>query len=99
MIQREISIERARKGLLLDIFKKVEKVTNIDSIAHARTYILEKMDRSQHRKCINYKIRDLPLRPGNSAGAGAKRRILADITNKKTNKEIKYARKTQGKYI
>jgi hypothetical protein len=33
---------------------------------------------------------------GGSAGAGAGRRVLADITNK-ANKEVKYARKAQGK--
>jgi hypothetical protein len=61
-------------------------------IAHARIYILERMDRSQRRKCINYKIRDLPLRSGDSAEAEIGRRIFADII-KKANKEVKYAQK------
>jgi hypothetical protein len=99
VIQREISVERIRKGFLLGILKKVGEVINIDSITHARTYILKKVDRSQLRECISCKIRGLPLRSGGSAGAGAGRRVFADITNKKANKEVKYARKTQGKCV
>jgi hypothetical protein len=56
------------------------------------------VDRSQLRKCIDCKIKGLPFRPEDSAGAGVGRRVFADITNKKTNKEMKYARKTQKKY-
>jgi hypothetical protein len=99
MIQREIPVKRIRKDLLLDISKKIEEIININSIAHARIYILEKMNRNQRRKYINCKIRDLPLRPENSAGAEVGRRIFADIINKKTNKEMKYTRKAQKKYI
>jgi hypothetical protein len=56
------------------------------------------MDRSQRKKYINCKIRGLPLRSENSAGAGIGRRMLADITNKKANKKMKYTRKAQKKY-
>jgi hypothetical protein len=97
VIQREIPADRIRKDLLLDISKKIGEITNVDSIAHARTYTLERVDRSQRRECIDCKIRGLPLRPEDSAGAGIGRRMLADITNKKANKEVKYARKAQGK--
>jgi hypothetical protein len=93
VIQREIFVERIRKGLLLDIFKKVEEVINIDSIVYARVYILERVDRSQRRECIGCKIRGLPFRSGDSVKAGIGRRVFADIINKKANKEIKYARK------
>jgi hypothetical protein len=98
VIQREIPIKRIRKGLLLDIPKKIRKITNIDSIAHARIYILEKVDRNQRREYIDCKIRGLPLRPEDSVEAGAGRRVLADITNKKANKKMKYTRKAQRKY-
>jgi hypothetical protein len=97
MIQRKISVERIKKNFLLNISKKIRKIININSIAYARIYILEKVNRSQRRKYINNKIRDLPLRSENSAGAGIRRRMLADIINKKTNKEMKYARKAQRK--
>jgi hypothetical protein len=93
VIQREISVERIRKNLLLDISKKIGKIINIDSIIHARIYILERVDRNQRRKCIDCKIRGLSLRPGDSARVGVGRRMLADIINKKANKEMKYARK------
>jgi hypothetical protein len=98
VIQREIPAERIRKGLLLDISKKIGEVINIDSIVHARAHTLKRVDRSQRREYISCKIKGLPLRPGDSAMAGAGRRILADITNKKANKEVKYARKAQRKY-
>jgi hypothetical protein len=93
VIQRKISVERIRKSLLLGISKKVGKITNVNSIAHARAYILKRMDRSQRRKYIDCKIRGLSLRSEDSAGAGIRRRVFADITNKKANKEMKYAGK------
>ena len=46
VIQREIPAERTKKGLLLGVPKKIGEITNVDSIAHARAYTLEKMDRS-----------------------------------------------------
>jgi hypothetical protein len=82
----------------LNIFKKIGKIININSIAHARIYILEKINRSQRRKCINCKIRGLPFHSENSAEAEIRRRIFVDIINKKANKEVKYARKAQKKY-
>jgi hypothetical protein len=97
VIQREIPAKRIRKALLLGVPKKVRKVINVDSIARARAHVLERVDRSQRRECIGCKIRGLPLRSGGSVGAGVERRVLADITNKKANKEVKYARKAQGK--
>jgi hypothetical protein len=48
------------------------------------------MNRSQRKKYINCKIKGLSLRSENSTEAGIRRRIFADITNKKANKEIKY---------
>jgi predicted TIM-barrel fold metal-dependent hydrolase len=81
----------------LGVSKKVGEIININSIAHARAHTLERVDRSQRRECISYKIRGLPLRPEDSVGAGARRRVLADITNKKANKEVKYTRKAQKK--
>jgi hypothetical protein len=97
VIQRKIPAKRIKKGLLLGIPKKIREIINVDSIAHARAHTLEKVDRNQRKECIGCKIKSLPLRPGDSAGAEAGRRVLADITNKKANKEVKYARKAQGK--
>jgi hypothetical protein len=94
IIQREILTQRIRKNLLLNILKQIRKIININSIAHARTYILEKVNYNQRREYIDCKIKDLPFRPENSAEAEAGRRIFADIINKKANKEMKYTRKT-----
>jgi hypothetical protein len=95
VIQREISTKRTRNGLLLGVPKKVEEITNVDSIAHARAHILERVDRNQRRECIGCRIRGLPSRPHTKSQGG--RPVLGDITNRQANKEVKYARKAQGK--
>jgi hypothetical protein len=80
VIQREIPAKRIKNGLLLGIPKKIEEVTNVNSIAHARAHTLKKVDRSQRKEYIGCKIRGLPSRPHTKGQGG--RPVLGDITNK-----------------
>jgi hypothetical protein len=97
VIQREILAKRTRKGLLLGIPKKVGEVINVNSIKHARAHTLERVDRSQRRKCIGCKIRGLPSRP--HIKGQESRPVLGDITNRQANQEIKYDGRRRGNVL
>jgi hypothetical protein len=80
----------------LGVPKRVEEITDVNSLKHAHAHILERVENGKRRECIGCKIRGRPSRLGGKQPFEG-RLVLGDIITKEANKKVMYAAKAQGK--
>jgi hypothetical protein len=98
VIQREIKPQRANRGILLEVPKKVKEVTDVQLIEQAHSHTLVRVSHNKRRECWGCQIRGRPPRPREKMPSGD-RPPLQDITNKAKKGEGHWAKKVTAKYL